>query len=32
MLGYFIEEVGVREISGRFEEFVGAVRLQFRNR
>jgi len=27
MLGYFIKEVGVREISGRFEEFVGAVRL-----
>ena len=29
MFGYLIEKVGVREICGSFEEFVGAVGLKF---
>lgn len=30
MFGFLVEEVGVREIRGRFEEFVGAVGLGVR--
>ena len=30
MFGYLVEEVSVREIRRRFEEFVGAVVLEFR--
>jgi hypothetical protein len=28
---YLVEEVSLREIAGRFEEFVGAVGLWFSN-
>jgi len=29
VFGYLVEEVSIRKIGGRFEEFIGAVGFQF---